>query len=88
MNSNILSIYRFLTDEFIRKDNHYCSLKGPIPYSTLLKAKQKCSQISTCTMFYDLHGRGSEFYLCNNGNIETSSKGSILYIKDTKGKVT
>ena len=47
-------------------------------------AKRECSEASRCNMLFDEHGQGKTFHLCNDGEMQTSNDGSILYIKGNK----
>ena len=51
-------------------------------------AIQECNNNPSCAMFYDLYGKGSEFYFCTYSSIEKSEKdSSILYNKSSRGNL-
>ena len=62
----------------------FCKPQGS-KYTTFDEAKMACSFDSSCKMFYDACGRGTEFYHCNGSLAEkvnsTGCKTSVLYEK-------
>ena len=82
--------YVYVSFFVIIKDNEYEIMKGSYcspsdrnSLSSLREAKHKCTEDSSCAMFYDAGGGGTTFHLCPQGStIETSFQGAILHIKN------
>ena len=76
-----------IVDVYEMRTNTYCTLKQARTYPTVSEAERQCSDDLSCTMFFDLKGEGTKFYLCDDGaEIKRSRNskawgGSFLYIK-------
>ena len=83
-----MSVYSlFLGVGYMKQNAHYCSPYVKMSSTTTIDAKRECEQQPTCYMMFDNSGDGNDHYLCTNkASILWSSEGSILYIKDPKGK--
>ena len=94
-NTQILIFNTFLEDRegYQLKFNAYC--KFPIGYTesradkfkTITDAKERCNEMTNCTMFYKVQTGTHLFKICPPGSVEeTSYIGTRLYVKGKKDR--
>ena len=79
----------FVLDSYYsERQNQYCLTNGNTnSFSELNAAKSSCLTNDNCVGLVDQKGEGNRFTLCNKPLVvETSTKGSIFYQKQSKGK--